>query len=449
MLADLVRKYDRAVPRYTSYPTADQFGCGVDDACYRRWLGELAAHTALSLYLHVPFCAELCWFCGCHTRVVRDLEPIAAYAEALAREIDLVADMLDAPRPVRHVHWGGGTPTILGSRDIRRLLERLRRRFDIEDGAEVAVEIDPRRVTRETVAALASSGVNRASLGVQDLDPAVQRAVNRIQPYDVCVRAVGWLRAHGITEISLDLMYGLPHQTVAGIVATVDKAVALEPRRLALFGYAHVPWMKRHQRLIDESALPDTVERLELFRAAASRLAEWGYVAVGLDHFALPDDPLAVAARTGRLRRNFQGYTTDTAPALLGFGASAISTLPQGYAQNTVKIRAYRKAVDDGALAVVRGVALTADDRLRGAVIERLMCDLAVDLDPVCRAQGADASALTGELEALRPLVRDGLVRVEGHRITVPDDRRPFLRVACAVFDRYLDPAATRHARAV
>lgn len=449
MLADLARKYDRPVPRYTSYPTAAQFGSGVDAACYRRWLEALGPGTVFSLYLHVPFCAELCWFCGCHTRVVRRPEPVAAYAETLAREIDLVADVLGARRPIRHVHWGGGTPTTLGPRGLQRLFDRLRRRFAIEDGAELAVEIDPRTATREMVAALAASGVNRASLGIQDLDPAVQRAVNRIQPFDVCARAVAWLRDHGIRKISLDLIYGLPHQTVTGFVKTVDEVLRLEPQRLALFGYAHVPWMKRHQRLIDESALPDAVERLELSRAAAERLAERGWVAVGLDHFALPDDPLAKAARTGRLRRNFQGYTTDTAPALLGFGASAISTLPHGYAQNTVQIRAYRQAVASGALPVVRGIALTADDRVRGAVIERLMCDLAVDLDAVCRAQGANASGFAAELETLTPLVRDGLVRVDGRRVSVPEEARPFLRLTCAAFDRHFDPAASRHARAV
>ncbi|MFQ5958531.1 MAG: oxygen-independent coproporphyrinogen III oxidase, partial [Alphaproteobacteria bacterium] len=400
-------------------------------------------------YLHLPFCAKLCWFCGCHTTVVNRYPPVAGYLDTLAREIDMVAAALGARRRVTHLHWGGGTPTILRPDDIRRLAARLRARFDVAADADFAVEIDPRGVTRETVAALADAGVTRASLGVQDFDPAVQRAVNRVQPFDLTARVVDWLRAHGIGALNVDLLYGLPEQTVAGLVKTVDRTLALAPQRIAVFGYAHVPWMKRHQRLIDETRLAGAAERARQAMAAAARLVERGYVAIGLDHFALPGDTLAVAARAGALRRNFQGYTTDRAEVLLGFGASAIGTLPKGYVQNVVGTPEYRKAIDGGALAVVRGVAVDADDRLRRAIIERLMCDLEVDLDAVCRAHGSAPAAFAREVEALAPLEACGAVRVDGDIVRLMPEARLLLRLACAAFDRRFGAAGERHARAV
>jgi oxygen-independent coproporphyrinogen III oxidase len=295
MNAELLAKYDRPVPRYTSYPTAPHFHAGIGRDHYRNWLAELPADARLSLYLHVPFCHELCWYCGCHTTVARRYQPVAEYRDLLLRELDLVGAGLGGRRPVGHIHFGGGTPTMLAPDDLRLLGGRLRERFEVLDDAEFAVEIDPRRLTRDTVDALAAIGVNRASLGVQDVNPEVQRAINRWQPFTVVERAVDWLRTAGIGGINFDLMYGLPQQTTAQVRASVDVALALRPSRVALFGYAHVPWMKRHQRLIDEATLPDATERAAQFEAAAARLEQAGYVAIGLDHFALPDDSLAVA----------------------------------------------------------------------------------------------------------------------------------------------------------
>ncbi|MEE8203791.1 MAG: oxygen-independent coproporphyrinogen III oxidase [Alphaproteobacteria bacterium] len=449
MRPEEIASYDRLVPRYTSYPTAPHFTPAVGAARYRRWLAEVPAESALSLYLHVPFCAQLCWFCGCHTSVVNRYPPVAGYLDTLLREIDVVAEALGARRRATHLHWGGGTPTMLRPGDIRLLTGQLRARFDIAEDADFAVEIDPRAATCETVVALAEAGVTRASLGVQDFDPEVQRAVNRVQSFDLTRRVVGWLREHGIDALNVDLLYGLPEQTAAGLVASVDRTLELEPQRIALFGYAHVPWMKRHQRLIDESRLPVAVERARQAITAAARLVERGYVAIGLDHFALPGDGLAKAAHDGTLRRNFQGYTTDRADVLLGFGASAIGALPDGYVQNVVATPAYRKAIDGGALAVVRGVAIDADDRLRRDVIERLMCDLEVDLDAVCRAHGSAPAALAREVEALAPLVACGAVRVDGDVVRVMPEARLLLRLACAAFDRRLTDEGERHARAV
>ena len=449
MRPDLLAKYDRPVPRYTSYPTAPHFHGGIGPAEYRAWLGALPPEMRLSLYLHVPFCQSLCWYCGCHTTVARRYDSIAGYLDVLLREIELVAEALGAAHPVSHVHLGGGTPTMLAPHDLERLGRTLRAYFALLEEAEVAVEIDPRALTLAVVDALAGLGVNRVSLGVQDVNPKVQRAVNRRQPTEVVERTVMWLRRAGIRRLNVDLMYGLPHQTEALIVRSAEAVLALAPDRIALFGYAHVPWMKRHQRLIDQTALPGPAARAAQFRAAAARLLEAGYVATGIDHFARREDGLARALRHGCLRRNFQGYTTDDAAALLGFGASAIGSLPQGYVQNVVHLASYRQAIGAGDLAVARGIALGAEDQVRRAIIERLMCDYAVDLDVVCARFDWPVHLLQPEFAALASFAADGLIEITDRAIAVTSRGRPFVRVICAAFDQYLDEGAGRHSAAV
>lgn len=448
-MTDLLVKYGAPVPRYTSYPTAPHFHQGVNAEIYRRWLSALDPGETLSLYLHIPFCRSLCWFCGCHTKMVRRYEPVARYMNVLRREIDLVVEALGARFSVGYVHWGGGTPMILRADHFLSLSSHLRERFDGLDRAEIAVEIDPRELTRETVRALREGGVTRASLGVQDFDADVQRAVNRIQPYEMTARSVDWLRKAGIEGINFDLMYGLPRQTVPGVVETAERAARLGPRRLALFGYAHVPWLKRHQRLIDEAELPDASERFRQFRAASERLVEHGYVKVGLDHFALAGDSMTKALREGRLRRNFQGYTTDQSATLLGFGASAIGSLSQGYVQNAAPIHAYGEAVSKGRLAVVRGVEVDRDDLLRREIIERLMCDMRVDLDRVCARHARSPALFAAELVRLGEMERDGLIRRRAHRIEVVERGRPLARAVCAVFDRYISTGEARYSKVV
>jgi oxygen-independent coproporphyrinogen-3 oxidase len=447
--ATLIARYDIRVPRYTSYPTAPHFGPGIDDDRYRGWLADLDPATPLSLYLHIPFCDEMCWFCGCYTKIVHRYEPIRTYLDALEAEIRLVARALPGRFAARHLHWGGGSPTMLTPEDWSALVAHLRRHFDIAADAELAVEIDPRDATEAYIAALAGAGVNRASMGVQDFDPVVQQAINRLQPFPVVERVCGWLRTHGIARINLDLMYGLPHQTVARVLAMVDQALRLEPSRIALFGYAHVPWMKAHQKQIDEQALPDAGERLAQVVAAGRRLEQAGYVAVGLDHFARPDDDLARALAEARLHRNFQGYTTDAATVLLGLGASAIGALPQGYAQNIAPLKEYREAVAAGRLPIARGIGLTPDDRLRRDVIEQLMCGLVCDLAATARRHGFPADALAGDRERLRPFVDDGLIEVAGDRVSITRQGRPFARIVAATFDAYLESGVARHSRAV
>ena len=449
MTPDDLLRFDRRVPRYTSYPTAADFTAAIDAARYREWLGAVPRDEELSLYVHIPFCSSLCWFCGCHTTIVRRYHPIAAYLKLLGREIEMLAVALGGRRRVVHLHWGGGTPTMLRPAEIHRLAAHFRTRFRLTAGTEFAVEVDPRTVGPKTVAALAEAGVTRVSLGVQDFDAQVQRAINRIQSFELTKRVVDWLRAAGIDALNIDLLYGLPGRTAAGLVETVDKTLALNPGRIAVYGYAHVPWMKRHQKLIDERLLPDAVERVRQATAAAARLVERGYLAIGLDHFATPSDPIALAARAGRLRRNFQGYTTDPSTVLIGLGASAIGTLPQGYAQNAAEIPAYRAAIDGGGFATVRGVEVSDDDNLRRAIIERLMCDLEVDLDAVCRARGRVAADFAREIEALAPLRAGGAVHVAGNHVRVAADARLLVRVVCAAFDRHLPITGERHARAV
>jgi oxygen-independent coproporphyrinogen-3 oxidase len=449
MVANFVTKYGRSVPRYTSYPTAPNFRDEVGGDAYRRWLGELARPGSGSLYIHVPFCRALCWYCGCHTWVVSRERQVSGYEALLRKELELVAAALPVQLDFTHVHWGGGTPTTLGADSIRTLSDAIRTRFEVAPAAEIAIEIDPRVLNDELVAALVDAGITRASVGVQDFDFAVQQAVNRVQPYDLTAAAIERLRHAGIDQINLDLMYGLPLQTVDSVVASVDQAITLAPQRLALFGYAHVPWMKAQQRLLDARQLPDGPARWAQFAAAASRLREHGYIWIGLDHFAKPDDPLTLAMRRGTMRRNFQGYTTDTADVLIGVGPSAISSLPQGYMQNIPDLTKWSQAVGNGRLATCRGVALTHEDRMRRHVIERLMCDLAVNLREAAALFEESGSAFDEERLALSDLALDGVINMDGDRIVLTEEGRPLMRVVSSVFDRYLTSTENRHASAV
>ncbi|WP_371134423.1 oxygen-independent coproporphyrinogen III oxidase [Phreatobacter sp.] len=438
---------EKSVPRYTSYPTAPHFTPAVTAATYRRWLGELSPCTSLSLYLHVPFCAAMCAYCGCHTKVTRRAEPVATYRDHLIAEIDLVAGLTPA-RQVRHLHWGGGTPSMLGEAGLTAIAERLARRFRIGADAEHAIELDPRQLDRNLAAVLKRVGVTRASLGVQDLNAHVQQAIGRVQPHAVVAAAVETLHAAGIDALSFDLMYGLPHQSLSDLIRTIELAAAMQPSRISLFGYAHVPWFKTHQRLIDEQALPDAVERFRQQTVAREALQALGYEAIGLDHFARPDDAMAVAARDQKLKRNFQGYTTDDAQALIGFGASAIGRLPQGFVQNAPDTAGYHRAIDAREPATVRGLALSLEDRVRADAIERLMCDFSADLEAVASRHGVSRDFFDRDLEELRTLESEGLVSRSARTVVVSDAGRPLVRVVASLFDAHLAKAG-RHSSAV
>ena len=449
MTPELLARYDLRIPRYTSYPTAPHFHPGVGPTQYGARLAALDPEKPLSIYLHVPFCEKLCWYCGCNTKIVARYDPVAAFRDHLVREINLVAGYLSGRFRVSHVHWGGGTPTILAADDFLALSNELRRLFEIGDDAEIAVEIDPRTLSETTVGALAAAGVNRASLGVQDFDIAVQRAVNRIQPYAITAQVVEWLRSAGISSLNFDLMYGLPLQTEESVVVTVDQAVTLRPDRVAVFGYAHVPWMKRHQRLLEERQLPDTATRWRQAEATSQRLIEHGYEAIGLDHFARPDDSMALAAREGRLRRNFQGYTTDQADTLIAFGPSAIGALPDAYVQNATDIRSWREAVIRGQLATRRGFTVDSDDLMRREIIERIMCDDTLDVAAIAWRYGLDTPPFGAEQDLLLALAADGLIGLDGWTIALRPLGRPLRRAVAAAFDRYLGQGEARHAKAV
>jgi oxygen-independent coproporphyrinogen III oxidase len=448
-VAEALALHERRVPRYTSYPTAPCFHAGVEAVTYRGWLETIESEATASLYFHVPFCAAMCWYCGCHTTVAKSYGPIAGYAALLAREIELVAGLIPGRLRVSQIHWGGGTPNLLSGADLRLVSEMIGRRFALTPETEIAVELDPRTLDGEKVRALADCGVNRVSLGVQDIDPTVQEAINRRQPYAVTAAAVERLRACGIDRINVDLMYGLPYQTAPGIAATFGQVMALAPDRIALFGYAHVPWMKPHQRQIPEQALPDTAARVAQYQAASEAIAAAGYRPIGIDHFARPEDTLARAAEAGALHRNFQGYTTDDAPVLLGFGASSIGSLPQGYVQNDATIAGWRRAIAAGQLATRRGVALGADDRLRRTIIERLMCDLAVDLARECGKHGVDPARFAAACDAIDALAARGLGWRRGWQLGVHERDRPLVRIVCALFDAYHAPGPARHSRVV
>lgn len=440
------RYADAPVPRYTSYPTAPHFTPDIGESQYVSWLRSLPAGKA-SFYLHVPFCRAMCWYCGCHTTVASRDAPINRYLDHLDGEIDLVADQIRGPLAASHVHFGGGTPTLMPVGRLQSTMQRLRSRFAFTDDAEVAIEIDPRTLCAEMAGALGDCGFNRASLGVQSFDPAVQQAINRVQSFKETEAAVRLLRADGVRRINFDLIYGLPNQTVRSCIETAGLALALRPDRFAVFGYAHVPSFKPHQRKIKAAWLPDSEQRLDQSNAIAEALSAAGYVQIGLDHFALPDDPLALAAAAGRLHRNFQGYTTDTADVLIGFGASSIGQLPQGFVQNAVKIPDYHRAVGDGRLPVAKGYAFAGDDRLRGAIIQRLMCDYRVDLASVCRQfQAEPADVLRGS--SLGPFVSDGLVERDGWNISIPPRARLLVRSIASAFDAHLSRGGT-HSRAV
>jgi len=450
---DLIRKYSVPGPRYTSYPPATQFTANLPALRLEEAIAEDNAAGAgpVSLYFHLPFCETRCWFCGCNTVITRRRGAAAEYLDDLAKEIRLTAAMIDRRRPVTQVHLGGGTPTFLTPDDLRRLGGLIHETFTVAPGAEFSVEIDPRRVTEEHVSALSAIGANRASLGVQDTDPAVQRAIHRLQPPEKNRRAFAWLRAAGFGSINVDLIFGLPLQTAAGFARTIDDVLALNPDRLSVFSYAHVPWIKPAQRIFEDRAqLPSAEEKLAMFATAHAKLTGAGLVDIGLDHFARPDDALAVAQRAGTLHRNFQGYTTQVGASLYAFGISSISATETTYRQNHKGIAEWRAALTSGRLPVERGLRLSPEDRRRRTIIMRLMCDRRLDHAALSRELGLDfARTYAVELASLEDLRADGLVESNSGGVEVTAAGIPLLRVIAMRFDPLFTAAPRRHAQAI
>ena len=432
----LVKRYAASLPRYTSYPTANHFSSTVGDADYKNWLAGLGDNVALSLYTHIPFCDTLCWYCACTTKATRRYTPIASYLDGLETEMHAVSQLLPRRHRVTHLHWGGGSPDILSAQDTHRLGDLFNYCFDVPRGIEFAVEVDPRLMTAEKADSLVEIGVNRVSIGVQDFEPAVQKAIGREQSFETSRHTIELLRDRGINSLNIDLVYGLPLQTESSLARTIEQVIALSPDRIAIFGYAHLPHRAPNQKMIDGTTLPGPGQRYAMARRLASLLEQAGYRQVGLDHFARPDDGLALHP----LKRNFQGYTTDSADVLIGLGASAIGRLPQGYVQNAVAVSDYSRRVEQGGLATVRGWELTPEDRMRGFVIEQLMCDFSFSTGSIAERFGEPASQpLLREAGQIVAEDRDGLIERTDDGFRLTPKGRPFVRNFCARFDAHLN----------
>ncbi len=439
--------FDAKVPRYTSYPTAPHFADAVGPAHFADWIAAIPENAAISLYIHIPFCRRLCWFCACRTQGTSTLDPVLSYVETLKAELAMLAGALPHGVHLSRLHWGGGTPTLLPAEAITDLARAIFAAVPMGPGGEFSVEIDPNELDELRLDALAAAGMTRASIGVQDFDPMIQTTIGRDQSYELTAAAAQAIRARGIESLNADILYGLPHQTRARITDSVQKLLSLNPDRVALYGYAHVPWMARRQVMIPSEAIPAPEERLRLFETARKLFLWDGYQEIGIDHFARTEDGLAVAARGGRLRRNFQGYTDDQADVLIGLGASSISRFPQGYAQNMPATSGYLKAVRAGQFATAKGHAFTDDDRLRGRMIEALMCDFRIDGQEMVERFHIPAARLDEMLAGVAQAF-PGMVSVADGGLTILPQGRPLTRMIARHFDAY-DQTKARHSSAV
>lgn len=439
--------FDARVPRYTSYPTAPQFTGGVTPEVFESWITAIPEGAAISLYLHVPFCRRLCWFCACRTQGTSSIDPVLAYVETLKTEIALLARRLPRGITLSRLHWGGGTPTLLPPDQIRDLADTILAAMPMAEGGEFSVEIDPNEVDDARLDALAAAGMNRASIGVQDFDPQIQATIGREQSYELTRAVADKIRDRGVRSLNADILYGLPHQTPQKIADSVQKLLSLSPDRVALYGYAHVPWMSRRQQMIPSDAMPTPEERLRLFGVARQLFAWDSYHEIGIDHFARTTDGLAMAQRLGRLRRNFQGYTDDTSEVLVGLGASSISRFPQGYAQNASATAAHTKAIRDGRFSTHRGHVFAGEDLLRARIIEALMCDFAVDRAELLRDFGVTAARVDTLFRDAAAGFED-LVQVTDGVLTISPKGRPLTRMIARAFDEY-DQSKAQHSAAV
>ncbi len=439
---DLIKRYDKSGPRYTSYPTAVQFHEGFGEEQYRSYAeGSNASGNPLSLYFHIPFCDTVCFYCGCNKVATKDRSRAAPYLQRVFRELEMQGELFDKSRTVDQLHWGGGTPTFISHDEMRALMDKTRECFTLhdDDTGEYSIEIDPREVQTDTIALLRELGFNRMSLGVQDFDERVQKAVNRVQTDEQTLGALEAARREGFSSISMDLIYGLPLQSVESFEKTLERAIEIDPDRLSVFNYAHLPELFKPQRRISEEELPAPQVKLDILQMTIEKLTAAGYVYIGMDHFAKPDDELAVAQREGTLYRNFQGYSTHADCDLLGFGATSIGMVGDSYSQNLKELDDYYAAIDADKLAVFRGVELDADDKLRRAVITDLICHFELHKSKVEKAFGIDFNDyFANELKDLEGMQGDGLLKLEADRIEVNPAGKLLIRNICMVFDRYL-----------
>lgn len=439
---DLIRRYDQSGPRYTSYPTAVDFHDGFGEPEYRQACAHgNASGRPLSLYIHIPFCDTVCFYCACNKIATKDRNHAQPYLERVYRELELQGALFGADRTVEQLHWGGGTPTFISQDQMSELMDHTRRRFRLaeDEVGEFAIEIDPREADAETIALLQRLGFNRMSLGVQDLDPVVQKAVNRIQTEEEILAVLEAARSEGFRSISIDLIYGLPFQTVVSFVRTLERVVAFAPDRLSVFNYAHLPQRFMPQRRIDEAALPSPSTKLDILKTTGELLADAGYTYIGMDHFARPDDELAVAQRSGGLYRNFQGYSTHANCDLVGIGVTSIGKVDTSYSQNRCTLDEYCRDIDAGHLSIFRGIELSRDDRIRRDVITRLICDFALDVSAVEQTwEITFTDYFSDVLPKLSPMQEDGLLELDKRRLRILPKGRLLIRNICMVFDAYL-----------
>ncbi len=428
--------FDARVPRYTSYPTSPHFSKDVGEACFVDWIGKIPVGGQISLYVHVPFCRRLCWFCACRTQGTKSDAPVRAYVETLKTELAMLGRHLPENVTLSRLHWGGGTPTLLPADMMEELVQAIKAVVPFAANTEFSVEIDPNEIDGERLDVLARAGMNRASIGVQDFNDDIQQTIGRIQGYDITKWAADEIRARGIKSLNADILFGLPDQSRARITESVQKLLSLNPDRVALYGYAHVPWMAKRQQLIPSDRLPTPEERLELYDTAR-RLFMWdGYNEIGIDHFATPQDGLSTALAGGRLRRNFQGYTDDTADVLIGVGASSISRFPQGFIQNAPATSAHIAAIRDGRFSAAKGHVYRGEDRLRARMIEQVMCEFRIDAAEMVSRFGIEKGALLDMFKATDRQF-NGLLLVSDDGLFVPPEARPLTRMIARSFDSY------------
>lgn len=449
--ADLIRAYNKPAPRYTSYPTALKFR-NLDDSFSREaLLADLEdADGPLSLYFHLPFCRSLCWFCGCAKVISTKTELADVYLDYLEKEIALYKPLLKQGRKAVQLHFGGGSPNFLSVAQLERLSDLIHSNFDFAPDAEKSVELDPRTLSREQVQAFRRMGINRASIGVQDVNLEVQQAIHRVQPTETNVRTIEWLREAGIDSLNVDLIYGLPHQTAESFQATLEEVLGYDPDRLAVFSYAHVPWSKPAQKILEKAKLPDADSKIEILMMIVETLTARGYAHIGMDHFAKVDDALAQAQRALTLQRNFQGYSLHADVEICAFGMSSISQSANSFRQNHKDLKTYYRMIDEGIIPLEKGYLLTRDDQIRRETIMRLMCDLKLDFEERGAAAGIDfREYFADELQALKPLAEDGLLEFEANGLTITPLGRLLIRNVAVTFDAYMNPNMTGYSKAI
>ncbi|NIZ60922.1 oxygen-independent coproporphyrinogen III oxidase [Sedimentitalea sp. CY04] len=440
--------FDAKVPRYTSYPTAPQFRNDVDPTRFSDWISKIKPNSSISLYIHVPFCRRLCWFCACRTQGTQSDSPVRAYLEVLKAEIAMLGRILPEGVNLSRLHWGGGTPTLLTPDMMTELAGAVAEIAPFAPDAEFSVEIDPNEIDERRLDALAAAGMNRASVGVQDFDPEIQQTIGRIQSYELTRNAIEMIRARGIHSLNADILYGLPHQNQERMTESVQKLLSLNPDRVALYGYAHVPWVAKRQQMIPTDALPTPQERLGLFETARKLFLWDQYAEIGIDHFATQTDGLTTAQKAGKLKRNFQGYTDDQSEVLIGLGASSISRFPQGFAQNAPGTSAHTKAIREGSFSVTRGHTFQGEDKLRARLIESLMCDFRINTNEITADFDITSTALHQMFTKVANDFPDAL-QVLPDGLYIPEHARPLTRMIARGFDAYDETSQAKHSAAI